>query len=81
MSRARSQRASQNPSRPASKATAMRVIVRPFSVASARQRINKRSNSTSLGSSFFSGWRSRPGTMPATSQLAWLISTVHDVFQ
>src|SRR4051812_1584008 len=74
MPRARSQRASQNPSRPASKATAMRVIVRPFWVASARQRMNKRSNSTSLGSSFFSGWRSRPGTMPATSQLAWLIS-------
>src|SRR4051794_27703711 len=74
MSRARSQRASQNPSRPASNATAMRVIVRPFWVASARQRINKRSKSTSLGSSFFSGWRSIPGTMPATSQLAWLIS-------
>src|SRR3954462_2558238 len=52
----------------------MRVIVRPFCVASARQRINNRSKSTSLGSSFFSGWRSRPGTMPATSQLAWLIS-------
>src|SRR4029453_16801253 len=52
----------------------MRVIVRPFWVASARQRINKRSSSTSLGSSFFSGWRSIPGTMPATSQLAWLIS-------
>src|SRR3954468_18088646 len=52
----------------------MRVIVRPFWVASARQRINNRSKSTSLGSSFFSGWRSIPGTMPATSQLAWLIS-------
>src|SRR4051812_34188116 len=74
MPRARSPRASQNPSRPASKATAMRVIVRPFWVASVRQRISKRSNSTSLGSSFFSGWRSMPGTMPATSQLAWLIS-------
>src|SRR3954466_3691749 len=74
MPRARSQRASQKPSRPASYATAMRVIVRPFSVASARQRMNKRSSSTSLGSSFFSGWRSIPGTMPATSQLAWLIS-------
>src|SRR3954467_10237758 len=74
MPRARSQRASQKPSRPASKATAMRVIERPFWVASARQRINKRSNSTSLGSSFLSGWRSMPGTMPATSQLAWLIS-------
>src|SRR3954464_3403179 len=74
MPRARSQRASQNPSRPASNATTMRVIVRPFWVASARQRINNRSKSTSLGSSFFSGWRSIPGTMPATSQLAWLIS-------
>src|SRR5215212_8619129 len=52
----------------------MRVIVRPFWVASARQRINNRSKSPSLGSSFFSGWRSIPGTMPATSQLAWLIS-------
>src|SRR4051794_35832213 len=68
------QRPSQNPSRPASNATTMRVIVRPFWVASARQRINNRSKSTSLGSSFFSGWRSIPGTMPATSQLAWLIS-------
>src|SRR5215210_6341903 len=74
MPRARSQRASQNPSRPASNATTMRVIVQPFWVASARQRINNRSKSTSLGSSFFSGWRSIPGTMPATSQLAWLIS-------
>src|SRR4029450_4893632 len=74
MPRARSQRASQNPSRPASNATTMRVIVRPFCVASERQRMNKRSQSTSLGSSFFSGWRSIPGTMPATSQLAWLIS-------
>ena len=35
----------------------------------ARQRINKRSNSTSLGSSFFT-WHSA-GTMLATSQLAW----------
>src|SRR4051794_33106892 len=33
MSRARSQRASQNPSRPASNATAMRVIGRPFLMA------------------------------------------------
>jgi hypothetical protein len=24
--------------------------------------------------SFFNGWRSAPGTMPATSQLDWLIS-------
>src|SRR3954467_6592340 len=74
ISRALSQRASQNPSRPASNATTMRVIVRPFWVASARQRINNRSKSPSLGSSFFSGWRSIPGTMPATSPLAWLIS-------
>ena len=30
---------------------------------------------SSSGSSFFSGWRSMPGTIPATSQLDWLIST------
>src|SRR4051812_3115912 len=52
----------------------MRVIVRPFWVAWARQRINNRSKPPSFGSSFFSGWRSIPETMPATSQLAWLIS-------
>src|SRR6478752_723940 len=50
MSRARSQRASQNPSRPASNATAMRVTRRPFLMASARQRSSKESSSTSLGS-------------------------------
>src|SRR3954452_2802157 len=54
----------------------MRVIVRPFWVASARQRINNRRKYTSLGSSFFSGWRSVPGTMPATSQLALIISMI-----
>jgi hypothetical protein len=37
IARARSQRASQKPSRPASKATAMRMIVRPFWAASSRQ--------------------------------------------
>ena len=26
-------------------------------------------------SSFFNGWRETPGTIPATSQLDWLIST------
>src|SRR4051812_2165585 len=28
-----------------------------------------------LGSSFLRGWRSMPGSIPATSQLDWLIST------
>lgn len=72
---ARSQHASQKPSRPASKATAMRVIVRPACVASPRQRSNSRSRAASSGSSFFSGWRVSPGTIPATSQLDRLIST------
>ena len=42
--RARSQRASQKPSRPASKATAMRAIVRPAFAASSRQRCSSASN-------------------------------------
>ena len=49
---------------------------RPAAVtASARQRSSSRSNATGLGSCFFNGWRSRPGTNPATSQLASLSST------
>ena len=40
---------------PEQEATAKRVIVWPFLVASVRQRINKRTNSSSLGSSFFCG--------------------------
>jgi hypothetical protein len=74
MPRARSQRASQKPSRPASKATAMRVIVRPVLAASSRQRGSSRGSSSASGASFFRGWRSTPGTIAPTSQLAWLIS-------
>src|SRR6476469_415462 len=74
MLRALSQRASQKPSRPASKATAMRSILRPAFSASTRQRLSRFSNALSSTASFFNGWRSTPGTMPATSQLDWLIS-------
>ena len=52
----------------------MRVILWPFFSASARQRLNRFSNARSSIASFFNGWRSTPGTMPATSQLDWLIS-------
>jgi hypothetical protein len=69
MPRALSQRASQKPSRPASKATAMRSILRPAFSASSRQRLSSFSNALSSTASFFNGWRSTPGTMPATSQL------------
>src|SRR3954452_3582988 len=48
--------------------------VRPAFVASSRQRCRSRSSAFPSGSSFFSGSRSTPGTIPATSQLAWLIS-------
>jgi hypothetical protein len=71
---ARNQRASQKPSRPASKATATRAIVRPAPAASPCQRRSSWSNASSFASSFFSGWRSIPGTIAATSQLDWLIS-------
>ena len=68
-SRARSQRASQKPSRPASKATAMRLTVRPALAASSRQRCSSRSSASWSGSSFFSGWRAEarddPGDEPA----------------
>src|SRR5271165_2031026 len=75
MPRARSQRANQKPSRPASKATAMRVIVQPALPASSRQRSSRRSNACSSGPIFFSGCRSIPGTIPPTSQVFWLSST------
>src|SRR3954449_927374 len=52
----------------------MRLISRPACAASLRQRCTSFSNSSSSGESFFSGWRSMPGTSPATSQLDWLIS-------
>ena len=51
-----------------------RRSARPALAASSRQRCSSRSSAASSGSSFFSGWRSTPGTMPATSQLDWLIS-------
>ena len=74
MACARSQRASQKPSRPASNATAIRLILRPAFFASPRQRCSSWSSPASSGFSFFAGCRSTPGTMPATSQLDWLIS-------
>src|SRR4051795_10896314 len=52
----------------------MRLITRPACAASLRQRCTSFSSSSSSGESFFSGWRSMPGTSPATSQFDWLIS-------
>src|SRR4051812_16968203 len=52
----------------------MRLTPRPACAASLRQRCTSFSSSSSSGESFFSGWRSMPGTSPATSQLDWLIS-------
>src|SRR5215472_9485002 len=71
---ARSQRASQKPSRPASYATAIRVRLRPAFAASPRHRCSNRNSPPSSALSFFAGCRSIPGIMPATSQLDWLIS-------
>src|SRR5262249_20670122 len=68
------QRANQKPSRPASKATAIRSILRPAFSASSRHRCSSFSNALSSTTSFFNGWRSTPGTIPATSQLDRLIS-------
>ena len=70
-----SQRANQKPSRPASKATTMRSILRPAFSASSRHRCSSFNNALSSTASFFNGWRSTPGTIPATSQLDRLIST------
>jgi class 3 adenylate cyclase len=53
--RAASQRASQKPSRPASKASAIRVIVRPALAASSHQRCSSASSRSGLGSSFLRG--------------------------
>src|SRR5262249_56317621 len=53
--RAASQRASQKPSRPASKASAIRVILRPALTASSRQRCSTASSRSGLGSSFLRG--------------------------
>ena len=53
--RASSQRASQKPSRPASKASAIRVILRPALTASSRHRCSRASSRSGLGSSFLRG--------------------------
>src|SRR5438034_10716411 len=53
--RASSQRASQKPSRPASKATAIRVISLPALIASSRQRCSRPSSPSAFGSSFLRG--------------------------
>src|SRR4051794_10903934 len=52
----------------------MRLISRPACAASLRQRCTSFSSSSSSGDSFLSGWRSMPGTSPATSQFDWLVS-------
>ena len=75
MPRARSQRASQKPSRPASNATTTRLISRPALTACCCHRCNSASNPFSSAPNFFNGWRSIPGTIPATSQELRLNST------
>src|SRR5262249_61171655 len=47
----------------------------PPSAASARHRSSSFKSSLSSVESFFKGWRSTPGTTPATSQLSLLSST------
>src|SRR5207344_3410794 len=77
MPRALSQRASQKPSRPDSKATAIRLISCPDLIASSRQRNNSSSSSSSLFPlvfNFLAGLRSSPGTIPPASQLSLLSS-------
>src|SRR5260370_39225131 len=46
----------------------------PAFAASSRRRLSSFSNALSSTASFFSGWRSTPGTIPATSQLDKLSS-------
>jgi hypothetical protein len=53
--RALSQRANQKPSRPASKASAVRVIFLPALTASSRQRCSRLRSLSALGSSFLRG--------------------------
>src|SRR3974377_2384797 len=74
MLRALSQRANQKPSRPPWKETTMRSILHPAFSASSRHRYSSLSNALSSTAIFFNGWRSMPGTIPATSQLDRLIS-------
>src|SRR5277367_2101243 len=61
MSRWRSNRASQNPSRPASKATQTRRTTRPARRDSSRQRSINLNSCFGSGFSFFSGSRATPG--------------------
>ena len=68
----RSQRASQKPSRPASKATQMRLILCPAFSASSRHRCGSFSNVPSSTLSFFNGWRSRYDTGNEPARLAHL---------
>src|SRR5262245_17769381 len=75
ISRALSQRASQKPSRPVSKAMAIRLILCPAFSASARQRSSSFRSSFASAASFFRGWRSTPGMIPATSHVLLLSST------
>ena len=55
-------------------ATAMRLIRCPAFAASSRHRCSNFSNALSSTASFFNGWRSTPGTMPATNELDRLSS-------
>jgi hypothetical protein len=50
------------------------ALLRPAFSASSRHRCSSFSNALSSTASFFNGWRSTPGTIPATSQLDRLIS-------
>jgi hypothetical protein len=52
----------------------MRLILRPAFSASSRHRCSNFNIAFSSIASFFNGWRSTPGTMPATGQLDKLIS-------
>jgi hypothetical protein len=52
----------------------MRSILCSAFFASSRQRLSSFSKVLSSASSFFNGWRSTPGTIPATRQLDRLIS-------
>src|SRR6185503_6833412 len=70
-----SSRANQNPSRPDSYATTVRVIVRPARVVSLRHRSTCSNRRVGLTGNFCS--RSTPGTVAATSQELPLISITH----
>src|SRR6516164_7300682 len=52
----------------------MRLMFRPAFVASSRQRCSNLSSACSSALSFFNGWRSIPGMIPATNQLERLSS-------